>query len=103
MEGVKWEGRERCGEHLPAVMVHSLWLWPLSSLKMQDGERKREDVGVVVVVGGSSRVGMAQNSPSFSSATFIKSSSRSLHPLINHPRRLNAEVSEEVNKRRNQM
>lgn len=49
MEGVKWEGCERCGEHLPAVMVHSLWLWPLSSLKMQDGERKREDEGVVVV------------------------------------------------------
>lgn len=33
-------GSQRCGEHLPAVMVHSLSLWPLSSLKMQDGERK---------------------------------------------------------------
>lgn len=55
MEGVKWgrrddrEGeRERCGEHLPVVMVHSLSLWPLSSLKMQDGERKREGRGGVV-------------------------------------------------------
>lgn len=55
MEGVKWEGhdeRERCGEHLPAVMVHSLSLWPLSSLKMQDGERKREGKGGVVGWGG---------------------------------------------------
>lgn len=34
-------GSQRCGEHLPAVMVHSLSLWPLSSLKMQDGERKK--------------------------------------------------------------
>lgn len=30
------------------VMVHSLSLWPLSSLKMQDGERKREEEGVGV-------------------------------------------------------
>lgn len=37
-------GRRR-GEHLPAVMVHSLSLWPLSSLEMQDAERKREGKG----------------------------------------------------------
>lgn len=62
-------GSRRCGEHLPAVMVHSLSLWPLSSLKMQDGERKKGGggggVGWVRRCGGvvGERVGMAQPPP----------------------------------------
>lgn len=84
------EGRQRCGEHLPAVMVHSLWLWPLGSLKMQDGERKR---GRWRAKRGGCRRGLAQlkiptaaaaaAAASFSSATFIITSSRSQRPLIN--------------------
>ncbi len=100
MEGVKWEGhdereRERCGEHLPVVMVHSLSPRPLSSLKMQDGERREKEKG-----GGVVESWHGSKFPPFSSVTFIISSSRTLLPLFIRLRRQNLEVSEEVNKRR---
>ena len=95
MEGVKWEGREergsegeRCGEHLPVVMVHSLSLWPLrSALKMQDGERKRESESEREREGEEEGGGVlaeriGTNLPSFSSATFITSQSPSLLPPV---------------------
>lgn len=70
----KWRAPgERCGEHLPTVMVHSLSLWPLGPLKTQDGERKREGRGW----GGWRRVGMAQNFPHFH---LLHSS----YPRVNH-------------------
>lgn len=79
------------------VMVHSLRHWPLSSLKMHDGERKRKGSRS----GGLLRAGMAQNCPPFSSGTFIISSSRL---RVNHPVCLNlGGFMEEINKRHNQM
>lgn len=102
MEGVKWGEQEMWGA---SACGHGSFTppWPLSSLKMHDGERKRKGSRS----GGLLRAGMAQNSPPFSSGTFIISTSR---PLVNHPVCLDlvgrwvggGGLLEDVNKRRNQ-
>lgn len=99
MEGVKWGEQEMWGA---SARGHGSFTppWPLSSLKMHDGERKRKGSRS----GGLLRAGMALNSPPFSSGTFIISTSR---PLVNHPVCLDlvgrwGGFLEEVNKRRNQ-
>lgn len=75
-EGDKWGEQEMWGA---SACGHGSFAppWPLSSLKMHDGERKRKGSRG----GGLLRAGMAQNSPPFSSGTFIISSHRL---LVNH-------------------
>lgn len=98
MEGVKWGEQEMWGA---SACGHGSFTppWPLGSLKMHDGERKRKGSRS----GGLLRAGMAQNSPPFSSGTFIISTSR---PLVNHPFAWTwwgvGGVNNKVNKRRNQ-
>lgn len=100
------EGRQRCGEHLPAVMVHSLWLWPLGSLKMQDGERKR---GRWRGGGGGGAAGESwhgsKSPPPPPHFHLLHSSYPPVDRdvlLLTHTWRPSPGVSEEVNKRRQQ-